>query len=245
MGGTGAALSPMRRIADAFEQAHPEISVEVLPSLGSRGSIKALLAGSIDIALTARPLKETERVRELREELYARTAVVLATPRYNPVTGITVDELSAILTGEQTTWADGTTIGLVMRPLHSAHNRILIAIYPRLAAALEQATRRPGVPLAYTVQESADMIEAHPGGLGTADMSVLLGENRRLKALALDGVAPSFQSVLDGSYLLVKSFYFVTASEPGAAVRQFQAFLLSADGLALLRATGNLTVDGQ
>jgi phosphate transport system substrate-binding protein len=245
VGGTGAALAAMRQIGDAFEQAHPEIIVDILPSLGSRGSIKALLAGSIDIALTARPLRESETERGIRGELYARTPVVLATSRYNSVTGLTVQELTEILTGERTTWENGRTIGLVMRPIHSAHNRILMTGYPELETAVEQATQRPGVPIAYTVQEAAEMIEVHPGGLGIADLSVILGENRRLKALALDGVSPTIQSVLDGDYRLVKSFYLVTAEEPGGPVMEFQAFLRSDDALEMLRSTGNLTVEGQ
>ena len=60
LGGTGADLETMRVLGEAFEKANPGITIEVLPSLGSGGGIKALLAGVIDLALTARPLTKPQ-----------------------------------------------------------------------------------------------------------------------------------------------------------------------------------------
>ena len=40
---------PMRLLAQAFQAVHPQHTVEVLPSLGSGGGIKATLANAIDI----------------------------------------------------------------------------------------------------------------------------------------------------------------------------------------------------
>lgn len=61
IGGSGAALGTMRLLADAFSVKNPEVRITVAPSLGSGGGIKALAGGAIDLAVTSRPMDESER----------------------------------------------------------------------------------------------------------------------------------------------------------------------------------------
>src|SRR3989338_2515671 len=63
IGGSGGALGAMKIIAAAFKKTHPRADVVVLPSLGSGGGIKAAIAGSLDVGLSSRPLKDTERAQ--------------------------------------------------------------------------------------------------------------------------------------------------------------------------------------
>lgn len=49
-GGTGGSLGPMRQLSEAFMKVNPDVAIEVLPSLGSGGGIKAVLAGAIDLS---------------------------------------------------------------------------------------------------------------------------------------------------------------------------------------------------
>ncbi len=60
IGGTGNALGTMKKIAEAYQQTHPEVEIKVLPNIGSSGAIKAVPAGRIQIGLSARPLKKAE-----------------------------------------------------------------------------------------------------------------------------------------------------------------------------------------
>ena len=48
VGGTGADPTTMRVLGDAFEKAHPGTTVNVLPSLGSGGGVKVVLAGRMN-----------------------------------------------------------------------------------------------------------------------------------------------------------------------------------------------------
>src|SRR5688500_4621575 len=96
LGGSGTGLGTMRVLADAFAQKSPGFQATVVLSLGTGGSIKALAAGAIDLAVTARPLKPEERALDIEEIEYARTPFVFAMAGTSKVTAITSAELARI-----------------------------------------------------------------------------------------------------------------------------------------------------
>lgn len=245
IGGTGSALGGMRLLLEAFESSRPEGSGKVLPSLGSGGGIKALLAGAIDVAVSARPLKDKERAAGARAEAYAKTAIVLATPRRNTVTDLTSTELVEIYAGSRTTWADGTVIRIVLRPDSETDAKLLKGYVPEMVAAWAAAKGRQGIPVTYTDQETADKIQDLSGGLGPITLSLVLAENRPLKILSLDGVAPTIETIADGSYTMTKTFYWVTAPNPSELVQEFITFARSAEGTAILQGAGHLVLGAE
>ena len=54
IGGTGSALGVMRFLGQEFSALQPATALTVLPMLGSGGGIKALIADTLDIAVSAR-----------------------------------------------------------------------------------------------------------------------------------------------------------------------------------------------
>src|ERR1700753_2742204 len=73
IGGTGMALGAMTTISAAFVASETDAAMEVLPSLGTGGGLAAVAAGAIDLALSARPLTDTDRAKGLMSWAYART----------------------------------------------------------------------------------------------------------------------------------------------------------------------------
>ncbi|MBU1149836.1 MAG: hypothetical protein KJ800_02665, partial [Proteobacteria bacterium] len=45
--GTGSSIGVMKRMAEGFQKKHPNVAVDVLPSIGSTGGIKAVKEGRI------------------------------------------------------------------------------------------------------------------------------------------------------------------------------------------------------
>src|ERR1035437_455082 len=60
IGGAGAGLGTMKLLGEAFEKKHPDIKIQVFPSLGSAGAIAALSKGALDIVTSVRPLSPEE-----------------------------------------------------------------------------------------------------------------------------------------------------------------------------------------
>jgi len=239
VGGTGAALGTMRLLLDAYTKSHPKMSVKVPPSLGSSGGIKAVLAGAIILAVSSRPPRKKERAAGAIATMYATTAIVPVVGPGNPLTGITSSELLALYQGKPMYWADGTNVRLVLRRKGEIDVKILKQHIPEIGMALDRLRVNPAIPVVFSDQENAAAIERMSGGFGFVALSLLRSEKRRLKAIALDGVAADPKTIADGSYPLRKPFYFVVKGKPGPQVRDFIAFVRSPRGADLLRRTGH------
>lgn len=239
IGGTGAALGTMQALADDYARRQPGVTFTVLPSMGSGGGIKALLAGAVQVGVSARPLAEAERQAGAVAQEYGRTPFVFATSSASKATGITLRSLVDIYAGLQEQWPDGSRIRLVMRPIGDSDSEAIKAISPAMRDAKSAAEQRKGLLFTTTDQETASALEKVPGSLGPAALALLLSEKRQLKALALDGVQPDAKSIADGSYPLFKTMYIVTGPHTPPAALAFVAYVQSAAGRQILQQTGH------
>jgi len=242
IGGTGNALGSMKLLAAAFQELNPDIKVVVLPSLGSGGGIMAVLRGSLDIGLSSRPMKDSERSPELQVIEYSRTPLVPVANRDVNSSGVDYADLIKIFRGEIKTWPEGIRIRLVVRPARESDTLALKDISPDMRSAVDAALVRPGMLVTMTDQDNADMIETLSGAFGFATLSQIIAENRTVKILSYNGVLPSVQSLLDRSYPLYKQLFLVIKLGPAAPVRHFLEFVRSDRGRKILEESGNLFV---
>mgnify|MGYP002138780563 CR=1 FL=1 len=82
-------------------------------------------------------------------------------------------------------------------------------------------------------------LEKVAGAMGPSTLALMISEKRALKALALDGVAPSAQTIANGSYPLVKHVLMVTGPKSPPEAQAFVTFVQSAPGREILRQTGH------
>ena len=234
IGGTGGAFGTMQVLAEAFKKSHPEAQVIAVPGLGSGGGRKALLGGAIDIAVTSKAGKDTEKLDGAIAMLLGKTPFVFATSKKNTTVALTTQELVDIWNGKKITWADGSRLRLVLRPENDSDTEVL----KRISAVMEQAVKnslsREGMKIAVTDGEAADAIEGIQGALGTSSLALIISEKRSLKALAINGIAPSAKTIADGSYPYFKSLYMLTGIKPSGPTEEFMAFLRSAAGHKIL-----------
>ena len=74
-------------------------------------------------------------------------------------------------------------------------------------------------------------VASNPNAIGYISLGSL---NETVKAVSVDGVAPSVETVADGSYKVARPFYIATKGEPGELAADFIAFILSAEGQAVV-----------
>jgi phosphate transport system substrate-binding protein len=242
--GTGAALETMRMLGEAFRKTNPRIRVEILPGMGSSGSIKAVLAGRLDIGLSARGLSGEERAGDLVESKYARTPFVFGANGKLKMTGLTMEGAAAIYAGKRD-WENGSRIRPVLRPPEDSDIPVLKDMSPAMREAVDIALRREGMIVATTDQDAADAIETVPGALGGTTLSLVLSEKRDIRILSLGGVMPSLRALAEGSYPYSKTFRIVTKKNPSAPVRRFIDFVRSPAGSAILEKNGQELLRGK
>jgi len=238
VGGTGGALGAMQQVADAYNASQSENRVVVLPSLGSGGGIKALLAGAIHVALSARELTPEEVKAGASYRRYSRTPLVFVANQPG-VAAITAGQAIDIYSGKLDSWRNGTRIRLILRPPVEADNDLLRAISPAMRDALLQAEKRPGMMMAATDQDNGERLEKIAGAFGIIPLGQVLAERRDLMPLAFDGRPPLVAGKPNRDYPMIKSLYLVTGPASVAA-RGFVAFLDSPAGRDVLVRTGHL-----
>lgn len=239
IGGTGAGLGTMQLLAQAYAKTRPDARITVLPSMGSGGGIKAVVAGAIQIGVSSRPLSEAESKAGAAAVEYGRTPLVFATAATNKVTGITTQKLVDFYAGTVEEWPDGSKARLVLRPIGDSDSETIKALSPAMREAKSAAEHRKGMVFTVSDQETADAIEKVSGALGPSTLALLISEKRTLKALALDGVVPNAQTIANGSYPLFKQLLIVTGPKTPPDAHAFVEFVQSVAGREILRQTGH------
>ena len=240
IGGTGSALATMKLFGEQFRKKHPDITITVLPSLGSSGGIKALLGGELDIAVSYREPSGDEQNKGLSSFKYAKTPFVFLTHKTNKLYNITLQEVADIYNGKTITWPDDTPIRLILRPAGESNTKISESMSEDMQRAVQNASKRSGLNIAVNDQENADLIERLPGSFGAGTLGQLISEKRDLNILSLNGVKPGVRTLANGAYPYFKALYIITGPKATPQVRQFIAFVFSPSGRTILSKTGHL-----
>lgn len=236
--GSGSGLHMMRPLIAAYSAAHPEAQFEMDKPLGSSGSIKALMAGVLDIAVSSRPLKPEEVKAGAVLEKYGQTPLALVTHKGVAKKDLTSQELVDIYAGQTQTWADGTPIRLILRPVEDADTKLIRKLSSDMDAAMSSAQGRPGMTIAVTDPEAVEAIAKTPGALGASGLTGVIVEKLPLNVMSLNGVEPTPENLGNGSFPFAKALDIVTMGALPDAAKQFLAFIYSPEGRKVAAAVG-------
>ena len=84
-------------------------------------------------------------------------------------------------------------------------------------------------------------VAGDPAAIGYVSLGSL---NDSVKALTIDGVAATVDNIKSGDYAIARPFNIATGAEPSALAQDFIAFILSAEGQAVIEANGYIAVAG-
>ena len=171
---------------------------------GSGSGIKAVKDGTCDIGLSSRYLKDSEKAEGLKETILAIDGIAIIVHSDNTVADMTVDQISAIFKGEITNWSevggkDGEIV-LIGREENSGTRDGFESITDTEGACKYRQELTSNGAVLTAVAEN-------PNAIGYVSLSSV---KDTVKAISVGGVAPSEESIKDGSYAVQRPFVLVT-----------------------------------
>ena len=235
--GSGTNLAITRLLAQAFVRTYPGVAIEVPASIGSTGGIQAAADGSVAMGLVSRSLKEQEKALGLTFRPYARSAIVFGAHPSVSDDGLSFGELLDIYRGARTRWRDGQEIVVLTRQPTDSGIEVLELKIPGFREVYAESQKVKRWITLYTDQEMNQALVKTPHAMGLLDLGIIQSERLAVKPLRINGVAPTAQSVLNGTYPLVKTLAFVYREATLApAAKAFLDFARSSAAQQLLRA---------
>lgn len=190
--GTGDGLEMLREIGAGFSEEHPEIALEIPPSIGSGGGIAAVGTGAERMGRVARPLSDSEVEYGL---VYLPFAKIPSAVFTHPSTGIdqlTSDDLVKLYSGEISNWSElggaDLRVRLVRREDADSTLQVLKATMP----GWQDLTFSPRSKTALTTQEAIETARDVEGAIAFGPYSRPLEDG--LSVLKVDGHHPTDDS---------------------------------------------------
>lgn len=103
--GSSSVTPVMEKLAEAYQKANTNVTVDVQQSDSSTG-IKDATNGTSDIGMASRDISDDELSQGIKSVTIAQDAIAVIVNKDNAVDDITMDEIKAIYTGSKTTWSD-------------------------------------------------------------------------------------------------------------------------------------------
>ena len=233
MGGTGAGLGTLKLLAEAYARTGGA-SANITPSLGSSGSIKAVAAGALDLAITSRMPDKSEAEKNLVGYSFSTTPLVFAVAATSSLKEITLKQAAAIYAKPLAELSPGVLAVPILRPLSETDSKLVMKMSPQMDQAYLAAHERRGMRIASTDVENIEDIERIQGAIGVTTLAQVKSESRRVRPLILDGVTPSAETLTKGLYVHNRALHLVTRKPASAATQAFLAFIQSEAGRQII-----------
>jgi phosphate transport system substrate-binding protein len=245
MSGSTTVLPIAQRAAEAYMDIHPNISVSVRGG-GSGVGISALISKSVDIGNSSRAIKDKEIATAKQKgvnpvgNIIAQDGIVIAVNSKNPLTEISIKTLKDIFTGKITNWK---TIGGADQPIVVISRDVASGTFEVFKEkVLGGANPKDDALMLASNQAVATTVHDTPGAIGYVGMGFM---SDNIKALKVEGVMPSNQTVLNGEYKLARPLYMYTNGNPKGLNKDFIDFILSASGQKIVQETGYVPVKSE
>ena len=234
-GGSTSMEKVIGALQESFMEQNGGVDVTYDPT-GSGAGITGAQEGSLDIGLSSRALKDGET--GVSATVIALDGIGIIVNNANTVEDLTTDQIAAIATGEVTNWKEvgGPDAEIVMIGREAGSGtrdgfESILKVSDQCKYAQELTAT--GAVIA--------AVQANENAIGYASLAAL---DDSVKALKVNGIACTEETVKDGSYTVQRPFVFVTkdGAEQTPAVKAFIDFATSADAASLISNAGAVPV---
>lgn len=255
IGGSSTLAPTVAKCADDFTEKYktwnnvdpglPEEQIVIFVSTGGSGfGVKAVTEGTVDIGLTARDIKDTEKEKMPDGKVYklGTDALTIAVNPKNPVLqvkpDITTEEVKKIFAGEISTWKQldeklpERPIIVAVRDLGGGASQVFDELIMKGTPIAKEALQIPSMgALAAKVMENADAI-------GYVSTGMVAQNEGGISVLSVEGIAPISENISSGEYKIARPLLIFTKDEPSRQLKIFIDYLMSEKGRQVVEEMG-------
>ncbi|MDD6776909.1 MULTISPECIES: phosphate ABC transporter substrate-binding protein [Methanobrevibacter] len=216
------------KLVESYKETHPDVRFNVQGG-GSSVGIKSVHEGIADIGTSSRELKENED-EGLTQYNIGQEGIVIAVNNQNTVTDLSKEQLKDIFSGKVKNWnqvggPDGE-IHVITREEGSG----TLDAFKSIVLGKDTDIRSDAIVQSSTesVKQSVKQDENAIGFVSFAHMS------DDVKALSVDKVNPSIETISDGSYELQRPFLFLVKGTPSKDLKDFIDWVNGEEGQKIL-----------
>ena len=220
-------------LGESFMETNPDVSFTYNPT-GSGSGITAVSEKRCDIGLSSRALKDEEKNNGLTETVLAYDGIAIIVNPENAISDLSVEDIAKIYTGEITNWKDlggaDAEIVVIGREAGSGTRDG----FESITGTSEKCVYRQELT---STGDVITTVSQNPDAIGYASLSAV---KDTVKALTVGGVAPTEDTVKDGSYVVQRPFVLVTRTDEklSEAAQAFFDYATSADAVELIAKAG-------
>jgi phosphate transport system substrate-binding protein len=243
--------------AEAYRLVRPEVSISVTGG-GSGTGITALANNTVDIANASRAIKPEEIAAmqakgiDPLEFVIARDAIAVIVNPHNPVERLTLQQISAIYSGEIVNWSqvggEDRPIVRLSRETNSGTHVYFLEEVLRLGDSDNKTFFSANTLLLPSSEGITAEVRDNPNAIGYDGLGYVTPE---VKVLAISETPggiyyyPSVDTVNELTYPIARDLYMYTAGEPSETEQAYLDWILSAPAQAIVAELGFVPVLGQ
>ena len=230
---------------DKVDPSFPAENISIYVSAGGSGAgAKSVIEGTSDFGMLARGIKseEKEKVDNLKEFVLGIDALTISINPENPLaklkSNLDTEEIMKIFSGEYKYWDDLDSglehkeIVVVIRDLGGGAHEVFRKSIMGDVDVREDAIQSPSMGALVTkIIENKDAI-------GYASYGMVNQNVRKLIPLQVDGVEPTVDNIVNGSYKVSRPLIVMKNGELTAPQQAFMDFVLSEEGSKLIDKMG-------
>jgi phosphate transport system substrate-binding protein len=240
--------------AETYQAEHADVRISVTGG-GSGTGIAALINGTVDIANASRKIKD-EEIAEAQgkgvnplEHIIARDAIAVIVNQENPVSELTLQQISDIYSGKITNWMDvggeDRPIVKLSRETNSGTHVYFLETVLRLGNKEDKTLFSTDTLLLPSSEGIISEVRSNPNAIGYDGLGYV-PEDLKMIAIAEEAggayVLPAITTVNDKTYPIARDLYMYTDGEPTGVVKDYLDWMLSAEAQEIVAELGFVPV---
>ncbi len=237
--------------AEEYRNVDPSVSIAVTGG-GSGTGIASLINGTVDIANASRPMKDEEKEDarangiEPVEHVVAIDALAVIVNLDNPVSELSIQQLSDMFTGRITNWKDvggnDAEIILVSRETNSGTHVYFLEEVVRRGEKENSDIFAPQTLLMPSSVGITSEVQRNPNAIGYDGLGYVDPAHEKVLSISKDSespyIAPTVETAKEGTYPLSRDLYMYTAGEPQDVIAEYLEWIFSSEGQAIVQRLG-------